>query len=121
MEALMADWRARGVRLVMVLAAGLSMPVLLAQKPLIPGPPPRQIQGWSNWSQTLVEKRDPLSGQSRFTWDDRFEYRWKPEWTASGYTCAVEVRPAGDEDESYQLSVVDVLYRSPDHAYFAAD
>ena len=58
--------------------------------------PSRQIQAWSRWKQTLVEKRDPLSEQRSFIADDRFEYRWKPEWIAPGYACSVEIRPADE-------------------------
>jgi hypothetical protein len=98
-----------------------SLPILLAQEPSAPESPSRQIQAWSSWTQTLVEKRDPVSAQRSFTWDDRFEYRWKPEWTGSGYACTVEIRPAGDEDLRYQLSEIDVLYQAPDRQFAAAD
>ncbi len=83
--------------------------------------PSRQIQAWSGWQQTLVEKRDPLSEQRSFTADERFEYRWKPEWTESGYACMVEMRPADDEDKWYQLREVDIMYRASDYVYATAD
>lgn len=83
--------------------------------------PSRQMAGWSGWKQTLVEKRDPLSDQRSFTTDERFEYRWKAQWTQPGYVCAVEIRPADDADEWYQLREVDIMYQSSDYVYAAAD
>jgi beta-lactamase regulating signal transducer with metallopeptidase domain len=83
--------------------------------------PSRQIQPWSRWKQTLVEKRDPSSGQRSFIADERFEYRWKPEWMGPGYACSVEIRPAGDEDQWYRLPEVDIMYQTSDHTYAAAD
>ncbi len=103
------------------LIGSLSVPILLAQVLPAPKSPSRQIQAWSNWKQTLVEKLDPVSAQRRFTWDDRFEYRWKPEWTGDGYACVVEIRPAGDEDQRYQLGEVDVLYQAPNRQFAGAD
>jgi len=79
------------------------------------------LPGWSAWKVVLTEKHDPVSDARSFARDARFEYRWRPEWTENGYACAIEIRPVGDEDQSYKVPEFDTMYQSPDRTYVAPD
>jgi hypothetical protein len=81
----------------------------------------RQPSGWSAWKSLLAEKYDAQFDARSFVGDPRFEYRWKQEWTESGYACTVEVRPADDADRSDKVPEVDVMYQSPEYTYAAPD
>lgn len=74
------------------------------------------MAGFSSWKFVPLERAAGIMWrhlQSNDFQDTRFEYRWKSDWSVSGYVCTVEIRNTDEAAQSLTVPEINVGYSGP--------